>query len=390
MNSVSGHTFPTINPCTGEVIVQIQEGDKADVNKAVDAAKAAFESDSKWRNLDASERGRLLNKLADLIERDQIYLASLETLDNGKPFKDAFNVDLGMTIKVFRFYAGFADKDNGDTIPVDGDFFCYTVHEPVGVCAQIIPWNYPITMASWKLAPALACGCTVVLKPAEQTPLTALALAALIKEAGFPPGVVNIVPGFGETAGAALSSHMDVNKIAFTGSTEVGRLIQKAAADSNLKRATLELGGKSPNIVFADCDLDHAVKESHNALFMNMGQVCTAGSRTFVQDEIYDEFVKRAVELAKQRPIGNPWDESNDSGPQIDSTQYDKILGLIHAGEEQGAKLMCGGCKKPGQGYFIDSTEGGETAVQLGGGGANSVRGTEKKANGSSSAGVSS
>lgn len=252
--SASGKTFPTINPATEEKIADVQEGDKADVDRAVKAATNAFKLGSDWRKMDASYRGLLMNRLADLIERDAGYLASLETLDNGKPYTASFFADLALSIKCYRYYAGWADKNHGKTIPVDGNFFCYTRHEPVGVCGQIIPWNFPLLMQAWKLGPALATGNTVVMKLAEQTPLTGLYIAELIKEAGFPAGVVNIVPGYGPTAGAAIVNHPMVDKVAFTGSTEVGKIIQKAAAD-NIKRVTLELGGKSPTIVLAG-DID--------------------------------------------------------------------------------------------------------------------------------------
>ncbi|XP_071482598.1 aldehyde dehydrogenase, mitochondrial-like, partial [Diadema antillarum] len=249
----SGKTFPTINPATEEIITHVAEADKADVDIAYEAAKKAFQLGSPWRTMDASERGRLINKLADLIERDMVYLASLETLDNGKPFHVAMAADLPLSIKCYRYYAGWSDKIEGKTIPIDGDFLCYTRHEPIGVCGQIIPWNFPLLMQAWKLGPALASGCTVIMKVAEQTPLTALYVAELIKEAGFPPGVVNILPGYGPTAGDAVASHPGIEKVAFTGSTEVGKIIQRRAAD-NLKKVTLELGGKSPNIVLKDCD----------------------------------------------------------------------------------------------------------------------------------------
>src|SRR5579883_554414 len=261
-NSVSGKTFPTINPATGETICQVAEGDKADVDIAVKAARKAFE-DGPWPKMNASERGRLLNKLADLVEEHKEELAALESLDNGKPLRDATYADLPLTVKAYRYYAGWADKNHGKTIPVDGNYFCYTRHEPVGVVGQIIPWNFPMLMQAWKWGPALACGCTVVLKPAEQTPLTALRVAKLAQEVGFPDGVINVVPGYGPTAGAALSSHMDVDKIAFTGETTTGKIVMTAAAQSNLKRVSLELGGKSPNIVFADADLDAAIEGAY-------------------------------------------------------------------------------------------------------------------------------
>ncbi|GCB75760.1 hypothetical protein scyTo_0016469, partial [Scyliorhinus torazame] len=359
-DAVSKKTFPTINPSTGEIICQVAKGDKDDVNKAVKAAKDAFRFGSPWRVMDASQRGVLLNRLADLIERDGAYLASLETLDNGKPYHIAYMVDLNLVIKCLRYYAGWADKYHGKTIPIDGNYFCYTRHEPVGVCGQIIPWNFPLLMQAWKLGPALATGNVVVMKVAEQTPLTALYVANLIKEAGFPPGVVNIVPGFGETAGAAIASHMDVDKVAFTGSTEVGHLIQQAAGKSNLKKVTLELGGKSPNIILSDADLDHAVEESHTALFFNQGQCCCAGSRTYVQESIYNQFVEQSVERAKLRTVGDPFDSKNEQGPQVDEEQFKKILGYISSGKKEGAKLLCGGGVAADRGYFIQPTVFGD------------------------------
>ncbi|KAK3583542.1 hypothetical protein CHS0354_026126 [Potamilus streckersoni] len=356
VNSVSGKTFPTINPSTGEVICEVAEGDKADVNRAVAAARQAFRLGSPWRRMDASTRGVLLNRLADLIERDRAYLASLETLDNGKPYSASLNVDLELTIRCYRYYAGWADKNQGKTIPIHGDFFCYTRHEPVGVCGQIIPWNFPLLMQAWKLAPALATGNTVVMKLAEQTPLTGLFVAELIKEAGFPPGVVNIITGYGPTAGAAIAEHMDVDKVAFTGSTEVGQLIGQMAAKSNLKRTTLELGGKSPNIILSDCDLDLAVEQAHFGLFFNQGQCCIAGSRVFVEEKVYKEFVERSVERAKKRTVGDPYDEKNEQGPQVDDAQFEKVMSMISSGKKDGAKLLYGGNRVGDRGYFIQPT----------------------------------
>jgi len=356
IDSVSGKTFPTVNPATGEKICDVAEGDKADVDIAVKAAKEAFKFGSPWRTIDASERGRLLYKLADLMEHDKAYLASLETLDNGKPFSDSFEVDATLAIKCYRYFAGWADKIHGKTIPVDGSYLCYTRHEPVGIVGQVIPWNFPLVMQAWKLGPALATGNVVVMKPAEQTPLTALYVASLIAEAGFPPGVVNLVPGYGPTAGMAIAEHMEVDKIAFTGSTEVGHLIQQASGRSNLKNTTLELGGKSPNIVFADSDLDHAVSKSHFALFFNQGQCCCAGSRCFVEEPIYDEFVARTVEIAKNRVVGNPFDLKTDQGPQVDGTQLAKILDLIESGNKEGANLLYGGAKHGDKGFFVQPT----------------------------------
>ncbi|RMC17946.1 hypothetical protein DUI87_04820 [Hirundo rustica rustica] len=316
-DSVSGKKFAVFNPANEEKICEVEEGDKADVDKAVKAARKAFELGSTWRTMDASERGRLLNKLADLVERDRLILATMETIDGGKLFSTAYLMDLGACIKTLRYCAGWADKIHGRTVPMDGNFFTFTRHEPIGVCGQIIPWNFPLVMFIWKIAPALCCGNTVVVKPAEQTPLSALYMGSLIKEAGFPPGVVNIVPGFGPTAGAAISHHMDIDKVAFTGSTEVGKLIKEAAGKSNLKRVTLELGGKSPNIIFADADLDAAVEFAHIGLFYHQGQCCIAGSRIFVEEPIYDEFVRRSIERAKNYTLGDPLKPGVQQGPQI-------------------------------------------------------------------------
>ncbi|KAM9724229.1 aldehyde dehydrogenase, mitochondrial-like [Menidia menidia] len=356
----SGKTFPTINPATGEVICQVAEANEVDVEKAVKAARDAFRLGSPWRRMDASHRGLLLHRLADAIERDAAYLAELETLDNGKPYAVSYAVDIPTVVKCLRYYGGWADKWEGKTIPIDGDYFCYTRHEPVGVCGQIIPWNFPLLMQAWKLGPALATGNTVVMKVAEQTPLTALYVASLIKEVGFPEGVVNILPGMGPSAGAAIARHMDVDKVAFTGSTEVGHLIQQAAGLSNLKKVTLELGGKSPNIILSDANMEDAVEQSHFALFFNQGQCCCAGSRTYVQADIYDEFVERSVERAKRRVVGNPFDLKTEQGPQVDQEQFNKILGYISSGKREGAKLMCGGGVAADRGYFIQPTVFGD------------------------------
>ncbi|XP_045216861.2 aldehyde dehydrogenase, mitochondrial-like [Mercenaria mercenaria] len=355
-DAVSGKTFPTINPSTGEVICHVAEGDKADVDIAVKAATDAFKLGSPWRRMDAGERGYMMNKVADLIERDRKYLAELETLDNGKPYNVAFSTDLELTLRCYRYYAGWADKNQGKTIPIWGDFFSYTRHEPVGVCGQIIPWNFPLLMQAWKLAPALATGNVVVMKLAEQTPLTGLYIASLFKEAGYPEGVLNVIPGYGPTAGAAISKHMDVHKVAFTGSTEVGQIVAADAATSNLKRVTLELGGKSPNIICADADVDMAVEQAHFGLFFNMGQCCTAGSRTYIHESIYDKFVEKSMERALKRSVGNPFDSKNEQGPQIDEEQMNKILALINSGKQEGATLMAGGKRAGDKGYFIEPT----------------------------------
>ena len=294
--AASGKTFDTPNPATGETLARVAEGDAEDINRAVKAARKAFE-EGPWSRMTPSERGRIIWRIGDLILAHTDELAQLESLDNGKPYHVALAADLPLTIACYRYYAGWADKIQGKTIPVQGRYFTYTKHEPVGVVGQIIPWNFPLLMAAWKLAPALATGCTVVLKQAEQTPLTALRLAELIAEAGLPDGVVNVVPGFGETAGSALAAHPDVDKVAFTGSTDVGKLIVHAAA-GNLKKVSLELGGKSPNIVFEDAE-DRAVEGSANAIFFNHGQCCVAGSRLFVHQSRFDDVVSGVAEIAK-------------------------------------------------------------------------------------------
>jgi aldehyde dehydrogenase (NAD+) len=355
LDAASGKKFDTINPATEEVIARVAEADKPDVDRAVGAARRAFEQ-GPWRKMSGSERGRLLYKLADLIEANQESLAALETLDNGKPLSDSLAADLPLTIACYRYFAGWADKIHGKTIPINGPYFCYTRHEPVGVCGQIIPWNFPLLMQAWKFAPALAAGCTVVLKAAEQTPLTALRVGELAMQAGFPPGVINILTGFGPTAGGALARHMDVDKVAFTGSTEVGHEILKAAAESNLKRVTLELGGKSPNIVLADTDLDQAVEGAFFGLFFNQGQCCCAGSRLFVQDQIHDKFVNRIVERAKRQHVGDPFSPETKQGPQVDKTQFEKVMSYIEAGKQEGARLHCGGQRAGKRGYFIEPT----------------------------------
>ncbi len=356
VDSVSGKTFETINPATGEVLSKVAEADAADVDLAVKAARKAFHMKSHWRRMSAAERGKLLNRLADLIEKHQDELATLESLDNGKPRHIALAADLPLTIACYRYYAGWADKIQGKTIPIAGDYFCYTRHEPVGVVGQIIPWNFPLLMQAWKLGPALAAGNTVILKVAEQTPLSALRVGELILEAGFPEGVVNILAGFGPTAGGAIARHMDIDKVAFTGSTEVGKLIMKAAAETNLKRVTLELGGKSPNIVFSDAPLNEAVEGAHFALFFNQGQCCCAGSRTYVEEKIYDEFVERSVARAKARTVGNPLDPKTEQGPQVDNDQFEKVMGYVESGKRDGAKMLCGGERVGDRGYFVAPT----------------------------------
>jgi aldehyde dehydrogenase (NAD+) len=354
VSAQSGKTFETIDPSTGEVICRVAEADAADVDLAVRAARKAFES-GPWPRTHASERGRILNKLADLIEDHQEELAALESLDNGKPYSVALTADLPLVIKCYRYYAGWADKNHGKTIPIEGDFFCYTRHEPVGVVGQIIPWNFPLLMQAWKWGPALATGCTVVLKPAEQTPLTALRVAELAHQAGVPEGVINVLPGFG-AAGAAIAAHRDVDKVAFTGSGEVGSLVMQAAAQSNLKRVSLELGGKSPNVVFADADLDAAVEGAYFGLFFNQGQCCCAGSRLFVEEKIHREFVDRLIAKAKAQRVGDPFDPETTQGPQVSQEQFDRIMGYIESGKTSGAELLIGGNRVGNRGYFIAPT----------------------------------
>ncbi len=333
MDSLSGKTFPTVYPATEEVIAEVAEAGPVDVDAAVKAARRAFD-DGPWPRMDARDRGALLYKLADLVEQNQEELAALETLDNGKPIADARAADLPLVIDCFRYYAGWADKITGDTIPIRGNYFCYTRREPIGVCGQIIPWNFPLLMTAWKWAPALAAGNTVVLKPAEQTPLSALRLGELTLEAGFPPGVINIVPGYGETAGSPLVKHPLVDKIAFTGEHLTAQIIMREASET-LKRLSFELGGKSPNIIFADADLEAAVEGAYFGLFFNQGQCCCAGSRVFVQKKIHGEFVERLVDKAKNRKLGDPFDEQTEQGPQVDQAQYDKILRYIGDGQDR-------------------------------------------------------
>ena len=353
-DSVSGKTFETINPATEEVITEVAEADAADVDLAVKAARKAFES-GPWRKMDARDRGRCLYRLADLIEDDIDALAELETLDNGKPLAEARGTDLPMVVDCLRYYAGWADKIHGETIPIRGRNFCYTRREPVGVAGQIIPWNFPMLMVSWKWGPALAAGCTIVMKPAEQTPLTALRMGELALEAGIPEGVINLVPGYGPGAGSSLVDHPGVDKIAFTGSTEVGKIIMKNAA-SSLKRVTLELGGKSPNIVFEDADLGAAVDGAMLGLYLNQGQCCCAGTRLLVQGSAYDEMVDRLAEKSAARVVGDPFDPGTEQGPQVDREQFEKILGYIEAGKAQGARCVAGGERHGDVGYFIKPT----------------------------------
>jgi len=357
VEAASGETFTTYNPATEEPLAKVTAGDKEDVDRAVRAARRAFEG-GPWRRMTPSERGRAIWKLADLIEQHTEDFAQLETLDNGKPLAVARVADIPLVVDHFRYYAGWATKIEGETIPVSAPgFLNYTLREPVGVIGQIIPWNFPLLMAAWKLGAALACGNTVVLKPAEQTPLSSLRLGELLDEAGIPPGVVNIVTGYGETAGAAIASHPDIDKVAFTGSTEVGRLIMKAAA-GNLKRVSLELGGKSPNIVFADADLDEAAVGAASAIYFNHGQCCCAGSRLFIEEKVYDKIVPKLIEYSDKVKMGPGMDTTTEMGPLVSSEQYERVTGFLASGKKQGATVAAGGGRPKGldKGYFVRPT----------------------------------
>jgi aldehyde dehydrogenase (NAD+) len=354
-NSASGKTFNVYNPATGELLATVQEGDKEDIDRAVKAARAAFPT---WSETPAAARSIMLNKLADLLEQHKEEFAVLETQNNGKPIFETMAIDLPMTIDCIRFFASAARMLKGDVLNVPSGQFVYTLKEAIGVCGLIVPWNFPMLMASWKFAPALAAGNTVVMKPAEQTPLTLLKFADLVKQAGFPDGVFNVVPGFGETAGAALVDHPDVDKIAFTGETKTGRIIMTSAAKT-LKRVSLELGGKAPNIVFEDADLDHAVTSSLFAIYLNQGQACVSGSRLYVQESIYDKFMEKLIEEAKKIRLGNPLEQSTQIGALNSKEQYDKVLGYIDVAKQEGAKLLLGGDTPEGdlaKGYFVNPT----------------------------------
>ncbi|MCA9133701.1 MAG: aldehyde dehydrogenase family protein [Planctomycetales bacterium] len=352
--AASGKTFATVNPATEETICEVAEGDAADIQLAVDAARKAFER-GPWGRMDARDRGRLMYRLADRIEDELDELAALESLDNGKPISDSRAADLPLVIDCLRYYAGYADKIHGSTIPIRGNYFSYTRREPVGVAGQIIPWNFPMLMAAWKWGPALAAGCTLVMKPAEQTPLTCLRMAQLAQDAGIPDGVINIVPGYGPTAGGALVEHPGVDKIAFTGEHRTAQIIMRNAAQS-LKRLTFELGGKSPNVIAADADLNAAAAGTHFGLFFNQGQCCTAGSRVFVDERVHDEFVDKLKGLAQGRKLGDPLAQDTQQGPQVDQAQFDKIMSYIDKGQSEGARCITGGKRFGDKGYFIEPT----------------------------------
>ncbi|EON61515.1 aldehyde dehydrogenase [Coniosporium apollinis CBS 100218] len=353
VKGVDGKTFEVINPTDESVICEVHEATEKDVDIAVSAARKAFEGD--WRKETPENRGRLLVKLADLFEKNLDILAAAESLDNGKAITMAKG-DVGMCASTLRYYGGWADKIEGKVVDTTPDTFNYIRKEPIGVCGQIIPWNFPLLMWAWKIGPAVACGNTVVIKTAEQTPLSALIAAGLVKEAGFPPGVINVLSGFGKIAGAAIASHMDVDKVAFTGSTVVGRQIMKMAAGSNLKKVTLELGGKSPNIVFEDADIENAISWVNFGIFFNHGQCCCAGSRIYVQEGIYDKFIQRFKERASQNKVGDPFAQDTFQGPQVSQVQFDRIMSYIDSGKQAGATVETGGNRKGDKGYFIEPT----------------------------------
>jgi aldehyde dehydrogenase (NAD+) len=358
VEAASGKTFETPNPATGAVLAKVAEGDAEDIDRAVKAARRAFDQGD-WARMRPTDREHILLRIADLIEQHADELAQLETLDNGKPFTESRHVDIPSAAATFRYYAGWVTKLYGETNPSDPAYFNFTLREPVGVCGQVIPWNFPLLMAAWKLAPALACGNTSVLKPAEQTPLTALRLGELLLEAGVPAGVVNIVPGFGETAGAALVRHKMVDKIAFTGSTEVGKEIHRATADT-LKRVSLELGGKSPNIVFSDADTEAAVQGALLGVFFCAGQVCCAGTRLFVEQKMHDKFAEQLAQFAGGMKQGDPFDPATRIGPLVSKDQLDRVTGYLEAGKKEGAKPIVGGERNTSagleKGYFVKPT----------------------------------
>lgn len=348
-----GKYFETLNPATGKTIAEVAEASPADVDKAVKAARAALES-GPWKKMTGAERGRLMYRLADLVEESAAELAALESLNSGKTITDSRD-DVAGVVNWFRYYAGWADKIEGRTLPLGKPFYSYTLRQPIGVVGQIIPWNFPLMMLAWKWGPALACGNTIVMKPAEQTPLTALRMGELAIEAGFPPGVINLLNGFGESTGNALVVHPDVNKIAFTGHVDTAKIIQKAAADT-LKRCTFELGGKSPNVIFGDVDIEEAVNGAYQAIYFHAGQCCVAGSRLFVERSIKNEFVERFAEKAKRRRVGDPLDPKTEQGPQVSQEQLDKILNYVEIGQRQGADLVVGGERHGNKGFFVEPT----------------------------------
>jgi acyl-CoA reductase-like NAD-dependent aldehyde dehydrogenase len=367
-DAASGKTIAVMNPATGEQVTTVPDAAAEDVDRAVRAARRTFESRA-WRGLSAAKREKIIWRIGELIEKNKEELGMLETLNNGKTYRESVRADVPASYDIFYYYAGWTRKIYGETIPVDGNFLNYTLREPVGVVGMVTAWNYPMMLAAWKVAPALATGCSMVIKPSEMTPLTTLKLAEYCLEAGVPEGVVNVVTGYGATAGDALARHMDVDKIAFTGSTRTGRALMKAAGESNLKRLSLELGGKSPNIVFPDADLDRAMKAAFWGIYANKGEVCSAGSRLLIHEKVYDDFVGKLADRARQMRVGNPLDPKTEMGAQISQTQLDRILGYIQSGKEEGARLACGGERDvdgdKAKGYFVKPTVFADVKPQM-------------------------
>lgn len=367
-DAVSGRGIPVMNPATGEQLTSVPDAGPEDVDRAVRAARRTFEK-GVWRTMNASQREKIIWRIGELIEKNKEELGMLESLNNGKTYREALRGDIPPTSDIFHYYAGWTRKIYGETIPVDGNYLNYTLREPVGVVGMITAWNYPLLLAGWKVAPALATGCSMVIKPSEMTPLTTFKLAEYCLEAGVPEGVVNVVTGYGPTAGEALGRHMDVDKIAFTGSIRTARALLKASGESNLKRLSLELGGKSPNIIFPDADLERAMKAAFWGIYANKGEVCSAGSRLLVHEGVYDEFVSRLAERAAKMRVGDPLDPKTEMGAQISQTQLDRILGYIQSGREEGARLLCGGERdsegEKARGFFIKPTVFADVKPQM-------------------------
>ena len=358
-DAAQGGAIDVVNPATGELLTTVPDGQGCDVDRAVAAARASFERKS-WRGMDPSKKEKILWDISEILLKHRAELALLESMENGKTVREAGGADVDPAIDAFRYYAGWVRKLYGETIPVDGPFLNYTLREPVGVVGGIVPWNYPLQIAAWKVAPALACGCSVVLKPSEWTPLTALKLAEYCQEAGLPDGVLNVVTGYGQTAGEALALHMDVDKLSFTGSIRTARRLLQASGESNLKRLSLELGGKSPNIIFPDCDMEAALKSAFWGIFANKGEICSAASRLLVHADIHDRFVGELVTRAKKLKVGDPLDKSTQMGSQVSGRQMERILDYIQAGKDEGAKLECGGERDiegaKAKGFFVKPT----------------------------------
>jgi aldehyde dehydrogenase (NAD+) len=366
--SHSSGIVEVINPATGEILTTVPRGDSSDVDQAVVCARRAFENPA-WRDLKPSARSKMLWRIGELIEKNLDELARLESLNAGKPLKSAKNGDMRPAADIFYYYAGWVRAMHSEVVPVDGPFLNYTLREPVGVVGMITAWNYPMLLAAWKVAPALATGCTCVIKPSEMTPLTTLRLAEICKEAGVPDGVVNVVTGYGPEAGDALARHMDVDKIAFTGSIRSARALMKASGESNLKRLSLELGGKSPNVIFPDADLDAALPAAFWAIYANKGEVCSAGSRLLLHEDVYDQFLDRLVDKARKMRVGDPLDPQTEMGAQISQTQLDRVLGYVESGKQQGAHLLCGGERDvegdKARGFFMKPTVFGDVKPDM-------------------------